>query len=316
MSDEPDVPEGHEARTADIEAALRAGRVPSATLARLEAVRAGRSPWVATLTPAELLAVRSHGLRPIAAIAATCWMYYGWSWTEGHAQGWQTALNRLKEEAIAAGANVVLDVKMRTVPLGVEASMDFTLIGTAARVEGLPPSDDPIVATVPALEFVKLLEADIVPTGIAVGAQFDWLNDWYGSTNQAFAGNVETTVLSQFWERIRQRAHAELRRNAAAQGNGVLAHINFGQMFKIEASGQAPRFLGRQIVVATTVDAPKSRKPANMPWGPPPWGESKARPAVPHEIGMAIDLHAGGTSLSGRPRHHQSYASNDRQGAI
>ena len=32
---------------------------------------------------------------------------------------------------------------------------------------GLPPSHDPIVATVPALEFVKLLEADVVPTGIA-----------------------------------------------------------------------------------------------------------------------------------------------------
>ena len=48
--------------------------------------------------------------------------------------------------------------------------MDFTLIGTAVYVEGLPPSVEPIVATVPALEFVKLLEADVVPTGIAIGA--------------------------------------------------------------------------------------------------------------------------------------------------
>jgi hypothetical protein len=215
-----------------------------------------------------------------------------------------------------AGANVVLDVKMRTIPLGVENSMDFTLVGTAAWVEGMPPSDDPIVATVPALEFVKLLEADIVPTGIAVGAQYDWLNDWQGNTSQTFAGNVETTVLSQFWERIRQRAHAELRRNAAGQGNGVLAHVNFGQMFKIEADRQPRRFLGRQIVVATTVDAPRPRKPANMPWGPPPWGESKARPAVPHEIGMVVDMHAGRTPLTGRTRHHQSYASNEQEGAI
>ena len=316
MSDDPPVPADHEARVADIQAALRAGRVPSATLARLQATRGGRLPWVATLTPAELLAVRSHGLRPIAAIAATCWMHYGWSWTEGHAQGWHTALTRLKQEAFMAGANVVLDVKMRTIRLGVANSMDFTLVGTAARVEGMPPSDDPIVATVPALEFVKLLEADIVPTGIAVGAQYDWLSDPYGSTRQTFAGNVETSVLSQFWERIRQRAHAELRRDARGQGNGVLAHVNFGQMFKIERDKQPIRFLGRQIVVATTVDAPRPRKPANMPWGPPPWGESKARPAVPHEIGMVIDLHAGRTPLTGRARHHQSYASNEREGAI
>jgi Putative heavy-metal-binding len=316
MSDQPTIPVDHDARVADIQAALREGRVPSATLARLQATRGGRLPWVATLTPAELLAVRSHGLRPIAAIAATCWMHYGWSWTEGHAQGWKTALARLKEEAFMAGANAVLDVKMRTIRLGVEHSMDFTLVGTAAWVDGMPPSDDPIVATVPTLEFVKLLEANIVPTGIAVGAHYEWLSDTYGGTRQTFAGNVETSVLSQFWERIRQRAHAELRRNAAGQGNGVLAHVNFGQMFKVEADKQPPRFLGRQIVVATTVDAPTPSKPGNMPWGAPPWGESKARPAVPHEIGMVVDLHAGRTPLTGRARHHQSYGSNEQEGAI
>ncbi|MGH7056692.1 MAG: heavy metal-binding domain-containing protein [Acetobacteraceae bacterium] len=290
--------------------------MPPATRARLEAARAGRAPWVATLTPAELLVVRSHGLRPIAAIVATCWMQYGWSWAEAHAQGWNRAMARMKEEAKAAGANAVLDVKMRTVPVGGEYSMDFTLIGTAARVESLPPSNDPIVATVPALEFVKLLEADIVPTGIAVGAQYEWLTDWYANASQTFAGNVEAIALSQFWERIRQSARAELRRNAAMQGNGVLAHVNFGQLLKIEVDAQPTRYLGRQIVVATTVDAPQRRNSANMPWGPPPGGESKAPPAVPHEIGMVVDTRAGRTPLIGRVRHHQSYASNEREGAV
>jgi hypothetical protein len=142
------------------------------------------------------------------------------------------------------------------------------------------------------------------------------LTVWKRNTNQTFAGNVETSVLSNFWEGIRQRAHAELRRNAAGQGNGVLAHVNFGQLFKIERDNQPNRFLGRQIIVATTVDAPRPRKPANMPWGPPPWGESKARPAVPHEIGMMVDMHAGRTPLIGRARHHQSYESNEREGPI
>ena len=315
MSDEPPAPVDHARRIAEIETALRANRVPPAIKARLEAVRSGRAPWVATMSPAELLSARSHGLRPIAAIAATCWMHYGWSWTQGHAQGWHTAMARLKAEARAAGANVVLDVKMRTIPLAVADSMDFTLIGTAARVEGLPPSDDPILATVPTLEFVKLLEADIVPTGIAVGAQYEWLNDWSGSTNQTFAGNVETTVLSQFWEQIRQRAHAELRRNAAGQGNGVLAHINFGQLFKIE-DDKAKRFLGRQIVVATVVDTPRATKPLTMPWGAPPWGEPQMPPAIPHAIGMAVDMHAGKTPLTGRARHHQSYGTTEHEGAI
>ena len=135
---------------------------------------------MATLTPAELSIVRSHGLRPIAAVAATCWLHYGWSWTEGHAQGWETALKRLGDEAKACGANAVLDVKMRTIGVPLGESMDYSLVGTAVKVDGLPASSAPIIATVPALEFVKLLEADVVPTGIAIGAHYEWLSDWRG----------------------------------------------------------------------------------------------------------------------------------------
>jgi hypothetical protein len=288
----------HEQRIADIQNALRSNTVPTATRARLEAARGGRLPWLATMTPAELMVVRSHGLKPIAAVSATCWLHYGYSWTDGHAQGWEAALSRLRAEAKAAGANAVLDVKMRTVPLEIENSMDFTLVGTAVHVEGLPPSNDPIVATVPALEFVKLLEADVVATGIAIGAQYDWLNDWRGNASQTWGGNVESIALSQFWETIRQRAHAQLRQSAASQGNGVLAHINFGQMFEFEGDQNQPtRFLARQIVIATTVDTKRG-----LPF--------------PHDIRMVIDMHAGGTPLTGHDRHHQSYESNEEDGAI
>ena len=131
----------HEQRVADITALIADLTVPPPIRARLEGARTGKLPWIATLTPAELMIARSHGLKPIAAVSATCWLHYGWSWTEGHAQGWEMALHRLREEAMAAGANAVLDVKMRTIPLGVENSMDFTLVGTAVHVDGLPPSD-------------------------------------------------------------------------------------------------------------------------------------------------------------------------------
>jgi hypothetical protein len=198
----------HEAalrRQADILMSLRGGRVPTGTEQRLQAARAGRLPWLATLTPAELMVARSHGLKPIAAVSATCWLHYGWSWTLGHAEGWGMALQRLKAEARACGANAVLDVKMRTIPLGIASSMDFTLVGTAVYVDGLPASDDPIVATVPALEFVKLLEADVVPTGIAIGAHYEWMADWRGNANMSWMGNTESRALSGLWETVRQR---------------------------------------------------------------------------------------------------------------
>jgi hypothetical protein len=284
-------------RQTDIVQALRSGTVPTSTRTRLEAARSGTTPWIATLTPAELLIVRSHGLKPISSVSATCWLHYGWSWTLGHSQGWETALQRLREEAKAAGANAVLDVKMRTIPLSIESSMDFTLVGTAVKIDGLPPSSDPIVATVPALEFVKLLEADVVPTGIAIGAHYEWMNDWRGTARQTFRGNVECHQLSNLWEQVRQQAHAGLRQSAQSQGNGVLAHINFSQIFESEGQNDSKRYLARHIVIATTVDARR---------GTP----------IPHDIQMVVDMHAGETPLTGTNRHHQSYASNDSDGAI
>jgi hypothetical protein len=212
------------------------------------------------------------------------------------------ALRRLREEAWAAGANAVVDVKMRTIPLRVDASMDFTLVGTAVYVEGLPPSGEPIVATVPALEFVKLLEADVVPTGIAIGAHYEWLSNWSGGSWNAnprmtFMGNIESQQLSQLWEIVRQRAHQQLRANARAQGNGVLAHVNFSEIFESEGGGEPKSYLARHIVVATVVDA-------------------KRGTTIPHDIKIVVDVRDGGTPLTGTIPHHQSYASNDAEGAI
>lgn len=283
-------------RQADIVDALRTNRVPAGTRARLESARDAKVPWLATMTPAELLITRSHGIRPIAAVSATCWMQYGYSWTEGHYQGWMTALQRLREEAKAAGANAVLDVKMRTLPLYVDNSMDFTLVGTAVRIEGLPPSTDPVIATIPALEFVKLLEADVVPTGISIGAHFLWLTDWWGNAAQMGWYNMEAQQLTRLWETVRNRAHADLRRHAQGQGNGLLAHINFSEMFERELENQPNQYLARFIVIATTVDA-------------------KPGATFPHDVRIVVDMNAN-TPLTGTAPHHQSYAMNDEDGAI
>jgi hypothetical protein len=284
-------------RQEEILFAIRTDGCPKSTQQRLFGVRSGALPWIATLTPAELLITRSHGFRPISAISATCWMHYGWSWTLGHEQGWQAALTRLREEARAAGANAVLDVKMRTIPLHVEESMDFTLTGTAVYVEGLPSGNEPIIATVPALEFVKLLEADVVPTGIAVGAHYEWLNDWRGIADPRWSYvNTEAVQLSQLWERVRRKAHKNLRVNVQGQGNGVLAHVNFSQMFEGE-EGEQKRYLARHIVIATTVDARRGAQ-------------------FPHDVAIVVDMHAGRTPLTGTTRHHQSYQMNDEEGGI
>ena len=273
---------GRRGQSAEAAARLRAwgdaldrDALPPFVEERLATAAAGRSAWVATMTPAELLLVRSHGIRPVATVSGTCWYHYGWSWTQGHAEGWHLALDRIRREAVAAGANAVVDVRMRTLRHSLGASMDFTLIGTAVKIDRLPPSPDPVVATVPALEFVRLLEAGIVPVGIAVGAQYDWMDNsrwgtggalwnrgWTSPTwkTQSIMGSWNSQPLSEltdFWEGIRRAAHAELRRNAAPMGNGVLAHIQYGEIIKQERDKQPPNFLGRHIVIGTVVDTPR-----------------------------------------------------------
>jgi uncharacterized protein YbjQ (UPF0145 family) len=306
----------HAARNAGWEEALERDGLPEFVIHRLEEAAAGRGAWVATMTPAELLLARSHGIRPLATISGTCWFHYGWSWTQGHAQGWHEALDRLRREAVACGANAVVDVRMRTLRHRIASSMDYTLIGTAVRIDGLPPGKDPVIATVPALEFVRLLEADIVPVGIAVGASYDWLNrigyGGYGNSPYYGGNGWQTTrqmrswtnqplhELTDFWERIRREAHADLRAAAGRQGNGVLAHTQFGQLIQREQDKQPPAYLGRHIVIGTVVD---TRRAAGFP----------------HEIEQVIDMRDDLSPLNrpNEPRHSGYEADvQDQEGDI
>ncbi len=287
------------ARGAAWESALAHNHLPSFVVERLHAAAQGRLPWLSTMTPAELRLARSHGVRPIATVSGTCWYQYGRSWTEGHAAGWRAALQRLRAEAIACGANAVVDVKMRTVHTDLGASMDYTLLGTAVRMESLPASPDPVVATVPALEFVRLLEMGIVPCGLAVGAHYEWLPDMmktYGG--QGSWTNRPLTHLQSFWETVRRRAHRELRTDAARQGSGVLAHTHFGQLLKQEGDKDRPdQYLGRHIVIGTVVD-------------------TRRGDGVPHHIQTVVDMRDDLSPLANQTRGPAADNLHDKEGGI
>ncbi|MBW8816360.1 MAG: heavy metal-binding domain-containing protein [Caulobacterales bacterium] len=281
------------------EAALARGGLPDFVQARLSEAAERRAPWLSTMTAAELLLVRSHGARPLATVFGTCWFQFGASWTRGHAAGWRTALERLVEEARACGANAVVDVKLRTSAAEAD-SMDYSLVGTAIRFDKLPPSPDPVVATTPALEFVRLLEAGVVPTGIAVGAHYEWLTDnsYSGLAGNVFTGNQPLNTLGQFWEGVRRRAHAELRLDAARQGTGVLAHTHFGQILKREVEKQPDQYLGRHIVVGTVV-------------------HTRAGDRVPHGIEPVVDMVDEASPLiRTKAGGGMNYMNDEEEGAI
>ncbi|WP_174299555.1 heavy metal-binding domain-containing protein [Caulobacter sp. S45] len=282
------------ARGAAWESALAGGQLPEFVVERLQAAAQGRLPWLSTMTPAELRLARSHGIKPIATVSGTCWYQYGRSWTEGHAAGWRAALQRLRAEAIVCGANAVVDVKMRTVHTDLGASMDYTLLGTAVRMEGLPASPDPVVATVPALEFVRLLEMGIVPVGIAVGARYQWLTGYLGYNDLS---TRPLPTLGEFWESVRRHAHAELRADAARQGTGVLAHTQFSQLLRQEVDKQPPNYLGRHIVIGTVV-------------------ETRRGDGVPHHLQTVVDMRDDVSPLLNKARGPAANNLHDKEGGI
>jgi hypothetical protein len=247
------------ARAGKWQRALTGGKLPDFVRSRLEKAGAGKTPWMSTMTPAELLLARGLGIRPVTMVSGTCWFCYRVSWTTGHVEGWHLALDRMKREALAAGANAIVDVKLRTISLEAEESMDFTVIGTAVKLDGLPPSSDPVVATVSAIEFVRLLKEGIVPTGVAIGADYNLLDPFLaGNPLPTYRWETQPLgTLGDFWRRIRVRAAQALREDTKRMGDGVLAHTEFSQLLKAgkEGSGEDRKagFVGRCILIGTAV---------------------------------------------------------------
>jgi len=247
------------ARQSAWDAALSRGTLPQFVKERLAETASGKRPWVSTASPAGLLAQRSHGVRPLGLVSGNCWFHYGYSWTRGHYEGWHTAIDRLRLEAALMGANAVVDVTMqikRMPGAGNEDHMDYAVFGTAVRIDGLPESANPALATVSALEFARLLESGIVPVGIAIGAYFNWfVAAGYSAANVPSFWNQELAPLSTFLTQVRRQALQELRDDGMRLGSGVLAHTQHSELYRIEPdeNNPYPRFLARHIALGTAI---------------------------------------------------------------
>ncbi len=270
------------ARSQAWDAALDRQELPEFVISRLRDTQAGKRPWTSTASVGALVAQRTHGIEPVGMVSGNCWYHFGYSWTRGHYDGWHTAIGRMQEEAAILEANAVVDVQLNVTRMeGAGADqMDYAVYGTAVRIKGLGAPRLPVVATVSALEFARLLEAGILPVGLAIGAYYDWYypSGWgsYGSVNmmsqmgqgawmnQGFASNVtgsgtwwnqELTALSEFMTGVRQTALSQLATDASHMGTGVLARVQFSELLRVEGQDEntPQRFLGRHIAFGTAI---------------------------------------------------------------
>jgi len=288
-------------RRAELWAALREDRLPDFVERRLGGARAGLLPWMSTMTPAELMLSQGLGFRPITVVSGACGYRFDRSWGNGHLAGWTTALARMREQALVAGANAVVDVRLRTRTPSDEDIMDFAVAGSAVRLEGLPPSCDPVIATVSAVDFVRLLRDGVVPAGIAIGAKSGWINHQV-NRNELPPLSWESQPLNRFagqWQRTRKLAVKALRADAERLGNGVLAHTWFEQLLKRKREKPPANYLGLFIAIGTVVQYMRGDR-------------------VSGAIRPTIDLCEGRSPLDDRVRRdrHTYPVDNDQEGAI
>jgi hypothetical protein len=106
------------------------------------------------------------------------------------------------------------------------------------------------------------------------------------------------TELGQFWEQVRRRALLALAHDAQLQGDGVLAHTHFGQLFRREIENNPPQFLGRHIVIGTVVQI----------------GRADAATLPP--VRTVVDMRDGGSPLIEPPPSRGAYPVGKEGGAI
>ncbi len=147
--------------------------------------RGARHVFTSTLTPSETVVARQTGLTAISQVMGSSIYHVGFG-LMGYGTGGEVAtlqhayeharslaLSRMQQEAAMVGAHIVLDVKFHH--RGFEWSSDlieWCAVGTAFRVEGMPPQPQPILTLLEPDELWKIHHAGYWPVGIAIGSSF------------------------------------------------------------------------------------------------------------------------------------------------
>jgi uncharacterized protein YbjQ (UPF0145 family) len=189
--------------------------VPPAARERLQRVRAvGGTAFSSALGVGETLTVQRVGLRPICQVMGTSYYKIGWQnmpWSGGSA-GWfgqnragetqelstqsdawnearRLAVGRLREEAVAAGADAVVGVHLRrTLRDWATDLVEFVAVGTAVRSERLDLGPEPLLCNLSGHDVANLIGHGFWPVGIVGGSTVAYVVT--GSRQQRRAGGL------------------------------------------------------------------------------------------------------------------------------
>lgn len=232
-------------------AALERGRIPPYIEQHILQQREGGVPWTSDLSVNEWLLLKQIGLRPLGMVMGSSVYHIGWT-ASNYKGSWssrsipdvenallevrQRALKRMKEEARMLGAHAVVGVRLDShLPGFASHQTEFTAFGTAVALDGQEVPDEPLLCTVSALDFMKLLQAGSIPISIGLGIsayyQYTTRQDKWQTTNWS---NQEILTYTDSVYQVRHLAMRQLRQQIRDHGgDGVLASKTYLRIYEI-----------------------------------------------------------------------------------
>ncbi|RIV24702.1 hypothetical protein D2Q93_06365 [Alicyclobacillaceae bacterium I2511] len=260
-------------------AALERGQIPPYVRNRIESQKAQGQPWTSDLSVNEWLLLQQYGLKPVGMVMGSSVYHIGYSATNYRGtwasrrmpdleaallEGRKLALNRLQEEAQLLGAHAVVGISLDTrLPDLHSHQTEFVAFGTAVLLDGLPVPKEPLLCTVSAVDFVKLMQSGTVPISVGLGVsayyqcstrQDAWQEgSWY---------NQEMVHFSESTYEVRHLAMRNLERQIRdVGGTGVLAHETFMKVYEMEAdhgAGEQTDHILEFVAIGTIVSVAKN----------------------------------------------------------
>jgi len=149
-------------------------------------------------------------------------------------QGYQTALDRLEEEATALGADGVLGIELTSTSPDGEAQ-EYVALGTAVRAATTQRPHRPFTTDLPGQDVAKLMRAGWVPVCVAIGVDgramtnFNYEIGYGWSVLAGVYGNAEIDLPTALATDVRAAARAEFAREIGECGadGGIVSGMTF-----------------------------------------------------------------------------------------
>lgn len=236
--------EQNDRRSIETQEALKNGQLPPYVNKRLQEQKEGILPWTSNLSVNDWLILNQYGVKPVGQVMGSSYYHMAYSksdfsgqWGSGylHAierglrENRELALQRLKMEAQALGAQAVVDVKLYQKKQDYYShAVEFVAIGTAVKIDSQISVKEPVLCSVNAVELAKLMMSGMFPVGFVLGIsvyyQFTSVRD-RNITQSWFVGNKEMTTYTEAVYKVRHQAIKDMKDQArSVSAQGILAH--------------------------------------------------------------------------------------------